>query len=187
MGSILIFRNLARNNIFTADVESVFLNVDDIVDNGGLCNFGTPNGDMDRRVQRMIGWKLGQVLRMKKPAFEDDRAPELWNKNANNTVGKLDFRTQRLDNCLYLSVRQATEMEDKFVVIQEDEQRHMVDGIHEETMTTAMVAKKLPARTTLSKWTSQPADFVDNTRSLRQNLTLVNGIFDQSISSPEYE
>ena len=66
---------------------------------------------------------------MRKPAFGDVRAPNLWNKKADNTMGKLGFWTHRLDNCLYLSVRQATEKDDEFLVFQDGEQQLVVDGV----------------------------------------------------------
>ena len=102
LGRFVMFLILAMNNwkFFTANIKSAFLQADDIVDTVGLRIFGVPNGDMRRRLQRLMGLKPGQVRRMRKPAFGDVLAPNLWNKKADGTMGELGFWTHGLDPCL---------------------------------------------------------------------------------------
>ena len=66
---------------------------------------------------------------MRKPAFGDTRAPNLWNRKADGTMGELGFWTHRLDPCLYLSTREATSEDDDFLVFEHVGKKEIVDGI----------------------------------------------------------
>ena len=66
---------------------------------------------------------------MRKPAFANVRAPNLWNKKADGTAGELGFWTHRLDPCLYLSVREATDDDDEFLIVPSNGKQQIMDGI----------------------------------------------------------
>ena len=89
-----------RWKIFGADVESAFLQADDIVEKDGLRIFGLPPVDVRRRLERMMNLKPNQILRMRKPAFGDVRALRQWHDSAQRSMKDLSFQTQVLEQCL---------------------------------------------------------------------------------------
>ena len=62
--------------VFSPDVKSAFLQSDDIDQDIRL--FAVPNRDIRQRLVRLMGLKDFQILRIKKPAFGDVRAPRQW-------------------------------------------------------------------------------------------------------------
>jgi hypothetical protein len=100
-----------RWKIFGADVKSAFLQADDIVEKEGLRIFGLPPFDMRRRLERMMNLKPNQILRTRKPAFGDVRAPRQWHNSAQRSMKELNFQTHVLEQCLFLSYRKATTAE----------------------------------------------------------------------------
>ena len=100
---ILIIASAMRWKIFAADVKSAFLQADDIVETEGLRIFGLPPMDMRRRLERMMNLKPDQILRMRRPAFGDVRAPRQWHDSAQKSMKALDFQTHVLEQCLFLS------------------------------------------------------------------------------------
>ena len=102
LGRHCVFQHCSQRQwkLFLADVKSAFLQSEDIVPKG-LRIFGKPNADMRRRLGKTLGLKANEVLRMKKPAFGDVRAPKLWNGTADSTMVGLGFAVHKLDKCLY--------------------------------------------------------------------------------------
>lgn len=93
--------------VFAADVKSAFLQSEDLRKDG-IRLFGRPTREMESRLVEMGIMKRGQILRMTKPAFGDVRAPKLWNKNIDSVMKSDGWRSHKLDNCLYMSFRDAT-------------------------------------------------------------------------------
>ena len=86
--------------LFSADVKSAFLQSDDIVETYGLRIFGEPSADMRRRLERMMSLQPHQILRMRKPAFGDVRAPRQWYVTADKSLQERQFYQHPLDRCL---------------------------------------------------------------------------------------
>ena len=93
--------------VFAADVKSAFLQSEDLRKEG-IRLFGRPTSEMEKRLVEMGVMKRGQILRMTKPAFGDVRAPKLWNKKIDGVMKTDHWRSRKLDNCLYMSYRDAT-------------------------------------------------------------------------------
>ena len=101
LGRNIIFMFCASKGwkLFSADVKSAFLQSDDIVEKYDLRIFGKPSADMRRRLERMMGLKENQILRMRKPAFGDVRAPRQWYTTANHAMEERTFTQHPLDGC----------------------------------------------------------------------------------------
>ena len=98
--------------VFAADVKSAFLQSEDLRKDG-IRLFGRPTREMESRLVEMGIMKRGQILRMTKPAFGDVRAPKLWNKKIDSVMKADGWRSHKLDNCLYMSLRDATKDDDE--------------------------------------------------------------------------
>ena len=87
-----------------------------IVEAEGLRIFGEPLGDMRRRLERMIGLRDDEILRMRKPAFGDVRAPRQWNDTAVKAMLELGWIQHPLEPCLFLSARVAIDADSEFEI-----------------------------------------------------------------------
>ncbi len=115
--------------IFVADVKSAFLQADDIVETENLRIFGIPGADMRRHLERLMGLRPDQILRMRKPTFGDVRAPKLWRKTVGRAFTERGFRPHVLKACVYLSYREATTDDATFTVWQKGNQEFVLDGV----------------------------------------------------------
>ena len=77
----------------------------------------------------MMGLKEEQILKMRKPAFGDVRAPRQWYTTANHAMDERTFIQHPLDGCVLLSTREATEHDDSFEVFTLEGKPQIVDGI----------------------------------------------------------
>ena len=103
---ILLVAVVQQWSMFAADVKSAFLQSEDLRKEG-IRLFGRPTKEMESRLIDMGIMKRGQILRMTKPAFGDVRAPKLWNKKIDGVLKEEGWRAHKLDNCLYMSFREA--------------------------------------------------------------------------------
>ncbi|CAE7764314.1 unnamed protein product [Symbiodinium sp. KB8] len=114
--------------VFSADVKSAFLQSDDIDKDIRL--FAVPNRDIRQRLARLMGLKDFQILRIKKPAFGDVRAPRQWYTTADRVnQDELFFARHKLDKCLYMSSRLAKGNDEPFRVFNLKGAAMVVDGV----------------------------------------------------------
>ena len=65
-----------RWRVVVADVKGAFMQTDGTLEERGIRLYGTPARDMRRRLQKLMGFQNGQILRMIKPPIGDARCPK---------------------------------------------------------------------------------------------------------------
>ena len=117
-----------RWKIATMDVKSAFLQSDYITDEVEL--YGEPTADMRRLLSEMVGLKEDEVMQMTKPAFGDVRAPRQWNETADKSLTQeVGLLKHQLDGCVYLSMREATNDDEEYLVSEIGGKRMVLDGV----------------------------------------------------------
>ena len=81
----------------------------------------------------MMGLKPHQVLRMRKPAFGDARAPKQWFDSATKEMSRERWYKHKMEPCLFISSRKPVDSDDPREVFYDNQQPFIVDsafGLH---------------------------------------------------------
>ena len=114
--------------IFAADVKSAFMQSKSIDEDTRI--YIRPTAEMRRRLERLMDLKSWELLKATKPAFGDVRAPRQWYESARDfLINEAQFVQHPLDNCVFLSVRQACGTDAEFQVFEHQSIHYVVDGI----------------------------------------------------------
>eukprot|EP00959_Pyramimonas_sp_CCMP1952_P429544 8995879-Pyramimonas_sp.AAC.1 len=115
--------------VFSAGAKSAPMQSEDIENRV----YGIPRADSRRSLDRMIDLQPDEILLMNKLVFGDARAPKQWWITADSAMANRHFAPHPLDNCVYVSIRLATDKDSEFDASLYDSHRMIVDevlGLH---------------------------------------------------------